>query len=61
MLKRVITIALAYIGVVVGAGFASGQEVLQYFVAHGKIGMMAVLMTAILMALVGAADRKSVV
>lgn len=55
MLKRVITIALAYIGVVVGAGFASGQEVLQYFVAHGKIGMMAVLVTAILMALVGAA------
>lgn len=55
MLKRVITIALAYIGVVVGAGFASGQEVLQYFVAHGKTGLIAVAITAILMALVGAA------
>lgn len=55
MLKRVIVIALAYIGVVVGAGFASGQEVLQYFVAHGRSGIVAVAITAALMAAIGVA------
>ncbi|MEW6934427.1 YkvI family membrane protein [Trueperella pyogenes] len=55
MLKRVLVIALAFIGVVVGAGFASGQEVLQYFVAHGPNGVIAAFVTALLMSVVGAA------
>ncbi len=55
MLKRVIVIALAYMGVVVGAGFGSGQEVLQYFVAHGRGGIVAVAITAVFMAIVGVA------
>ena len=39
MVKRAIGIALAFIGLVVGAGFASGQEISQYFVAFGLSGI----------------------
>jgi len=34
------TIALTYVGTVVGAGFASGQEVLQFFSAFGGWGLL---------------------
>lgn len=40
MLKRIIVIALAYFGVTVGAGFASGQEILQYYVSYGWWGIV---------------------
>ncbi len=33
------TLAAVYVGTVVGAGFASGQEVLQFFVLHGVRGL----------------------
>ncbi|QGU06378.1 hypothetical protein COCCU_02095 [Corynebacterium occultum] len=47
---QVLKIAMAFIGVVVGAGFASGQEMLQYFVAFGIKGIWgAVLSGAIMM------------
>lgn len=36
------TIAGTYVGTVVGAGFASGQEVLQFFVAFGVWGLLGV-------------------
>lgn len=32
-------VAGTYIGTIVGAGFASGQEVLQFFVAFGRLGL----------------------
>jgi len=35
------TLAAVYIGTVVGAGFASGQEVLQFFSLHGLRGLAA--------------------
>ena len=31
-------IAFAYIGVIVGAGLSSGQDLLQYFLCFGKTG-----------------------
>ncbi|WP_088033370.1 hypothetical protein [Evansella clarkii] len=41
-------IGSAFIGVIVGAGFASGQEVLQYFTSFGIMGILgAVLATAL--------------
>ncbi|UTR11125.1 hypothetical protein MM300_01995 [Evansella sp. LMS18] len=41
-------IGSAFIGVIVGAGFASGQEVLQYFTSFGIMGIVgAVLATAL--------------
>lgn len=39
MLKRVLMIGLAYFGVTVGAGFASGQEMLQFYVSYGWWGL----------------------
>jgi uncharacterized membrane protein YkvI len=37
----VLTLAAVYIGTVVGAGFASGQEILQFFSLHGPLGLVA--------------------
>lgn len=36
-------VAATYIGTVVGAGFASGQEILQFFVYHGINGIIGLL------------------
>ncbi len=38
----VLRIAFAYIGTIVGAGFASGQEILRFFSAYGWAGMWGV-------------------
>ena len=38
--RRTLSIALAFIGLLVGAGFATGQEVIQYFVAAGSKGLI---------------------
>lgn len=36
-------VAATYIGTVIGAGFASGQEILQFFVYHGINGIIGIL------------------
>ncbi len=46
-------IATAYIGTVVGAGFASGQEVLQFFNAYGLWGLWGILVSSLLFFFVG--------
>lgn len=48
MSKREISIfavAATYIGTVVGAGFASGQEVLQFFGYHGVLGFLGLMIS----------------
>lgn len=52
-IKEVIKIALAFVGLVVGAGFASGQEILQYFVSYGTWGIAGAVLTAVIIVLVG--------
>ena len=42
MSKRIWSIALAYIGVMIGAGVSSGQDLLQYFVSFGVWGLIGV-------------------
>lgn len=49
----VFQIASAYIGTVVGAGFASGQEVLQFFNAYGAIGILGILISTLLFFFIG--------
>ncbi len=49
----VFTIAATYIGTVVGAGFASGQEVLQFFGYFGLPGMLGLVLTTVLLAFFG--------
>ena len=44
---------MAFIGVVVGAGFASGQEAMQFFVAFGKWGLWGIALAAGLMMITG--------
>lgn len=52
-LMRILKIASAFIGVIVGAGFASGQEVLQYFTSFGLMGILAAFVSTVLFAYVG--------
>jgi len=40
-------IAAAWVGVIVGAGFASGQEILQFFVSFGRIGLFGVVVATL--------------
>lgn len=48
---QILKIAMAFVGIIVGAGFASGQEVLQYFVAFGVSGLWGALLSGVVMTL----------
>jgi len=50
---RILKIGSAFIGVIVGAGFASGQEILQYFTSFGLMGTIAAIISTALFAYVG--------
>lgn len=52
-MKKSLKIASAFIGIVVGAGFASGQEILQYFTSFGYWGFGAVLAATALFGYLG--------
>lgn len=43
----------AFIGIIVGAGFASGQEILQYFTSFGIMGIFGALVSTALFAYLG--------
>ena len=43
-----VKIAMVYIGTVVGAGFATGQEVLQFFVTFGVSGLWGIVLSTLL-------------
>lgn len=55
MNKKNISLILAYVGILTGAGLASGQELLQYFIAFGKVGLVALAIVGILHFLLGGA------
>ncbi|MFX4262970.1 hypothetical protein ACOBQJ_12305 [Pelotomaculum propionicicum] len=50
LLAKVIS---AYIGAVIGAGFASGQEIMQFFILHGRSGLIGAALATILFAYLG--------
>src|SRR5690606_36446991 len=50
---RILKIAGAFVGVIVGAGFASGQEVLQYFTSFGLDGIFGAVLATALFAYLG--------
>ncbi len=50
---KILKMASAFIGVIVGAGFASGQEVLQYFTSFGHWGTAAAAVATGLFAYLG--------
>lgn len=43
----------AYIGTVIGAGFASGQEIMQFFTQYGSIGLLLTCLTGLAFYLCG--------
>ena len=48
MIKRILNIALAYVGVVIGAGLSSGQDLMQYFVSFGKLGIFGTVVLGVI-------------
>ncbi|WP_139993381.1 hypothetical protein [Kurthia sp. Dielmo] len=52
-MKKSIEMAGAFIGVIVGAGFASGQEILQFFTSFGWLGIIGGVVAAVLFAFLG--------
>jgi len=52
-MKKSIEMAGAFIGVIVGAGFASGQEILQFFTSFGWWGIAGTAIATVLFAFLG--------
>ncbi len=50
---QVFRVAATYVGTVVGAGFASGQETLRFFGAYGRLGLLGVAMATAAFCLYG--------
>ncbi|NLA60947.1 MAG: hypothetical protein GX863_07635 [Firmicutes bacterium] len=57
--RVILASAATYIGTVVGAGFASGQEVLQFFGLLGRKGVPAIVLTAVGFAFFGYAIMEA--
>jgi uncharacterized membrane protein YkvI len=53
MRMRRVGVGLAFAGIVIGAGFASGQEILQFFSRHGASGTIGIFLTGFLLWLGG--------
>lgn len=49
----ILEIASVYIGTVIGAGFASGQEIMKFFSSYGYDGIYGILFSGILFSLLG--------
>lgn len=52
-MKDTLRIAGVYVGTIIGAGFASGQEILQFYTGYGWWGILGTLVTLILYPLLG--------
>ncbi len=51
--KLIIQIAAAYMGTIVGAGFATGQSIMQFFTMYGQPGTAGILITTFLFIWIG--------
>lgn len=54
-MKNILGIAMAFVGVVVGAGFASGQEILQFFSSFGYWGLLGGVVSGLCFTILGMA------
>ncbi|CAM3221830.1 hypothetical protein FITA111629_10825 [Filibacter tadaridae] len=52
-MDKILKIASAFIGIIVGAGFASGQEILKYFTSFGLLGTIGAIVSTALFAYLG--------
>lgn len=51
--KTTFQVAATYVGAVMGAGFASGQEIQQFFARFGRWGLAGIVVSSILFSLLG--------
>ena len=54
-MRKILKMGSAFIGIIVGAGFASGQEILQYFTSFGMLGIAGAIVSTALFAYLGMA------
>lgn len=52
-MKKSLQIGGAFVGLIVGAGFASGQEIMQYFTSFGMMGIVGGIVATIAFAFLG--------
>jgi len=53
MNRKALAVAWGYMGAVIGAGFASGQELVQFFVCYGQAGVWGTALAGVLFGLYG--------
>ena len=58
--KEAIKIGFAYVGIVVGAGFSTGQEVMQFFTPFGLWSYIGVLISGFILGFIGRQVAKLV-
>ncbi|MNI16204.1 hypothetical protein D3C73_695310 [compost metagenome] len=51
--SQIIRVAFTYIGTIVGAGFASGQEILQFFTRYGWMATLTIALSSLLFVWLG--------
>ena len=51
-MKEVFTLTLVIIGALIGAGFASGQEIYSFFYSYGIVGLLGILITCGLISII---------
>jgi uncharacterized membrane protein YkvI len=52
-IKQILQIAATYIGTVVGAGFATGREIVEFFTRYGSAGFAGILISGFLFIAIG--------
>jgi len=52
-IKCILKISSVYVGLIIGAGFASGRELITFFISYGKIWPLGLILTGILLSIVG--------
>lgn len=50
---RILKISLAFVGLVVGAGFSTGQEIIQYFISFGTVGFWGAVLAGVITVISG--------
>ena len=53
LFRETIMVSFAFVGVVVGAGFATGQEIFQFFTSHGSYSIAGIIVTGLIITLAG--------
>ncbi|MCQ9288902.1 hypothetical protein NQ035_08475 [Staphylococcus gallinarum] len=51
--KEAVKIGFAYVGIVVGAGFSTGQEVMQFFTSYGLWSYIGVILSGLILGFIG--------